>query len=281
MRLKPAFWLAGTLLTLAILASLAVATRGRQKFASLDARIHDTVPIQGHQEVSCPEIAKQRPLVLLALGQSNAANHGEPGLEPSGTVLVFAEGKCVISAAPLPGGTGRGGSIWQYLPSHLVPAIGSRPVVLSVIGVDATTIDEWTSEGSPLKAMLSRRIASMQSSGLAPHLILWQQGEADAQRGTDAAAYSAQLDKLEAALAGAGASAQILLARSTVCRSPPNSPVRAAIDSKTIFHKTFRAGPDTDALSGPQFRTDGCHFTKVGMIASARLWASFVALNLQ
>ena len=31
-------------------------------------------------------------------------------------------------------------------------------------------------------------------------------------------------------------------------------------------------GPDTDTISGDQFRPDGCHFTAKGIAAHARLW---------
>lgn len=113
----------------------------------------------------------------------------------------------------------------------------------------------------------------MKAVNLLPQVILWQQGEADAKLGTTSAAYLAGLDRLEATIALAGADAVIVAALSTVCRSPPDLAIRAAIVAKAENSHRFQVGPDTDTLSLADSRIDGCHFSAAGLEHAARLWA--------
>lgn len=66
------------------------------------------VLIGKHTEVPCVEVAATQPLVLLALGQSNAGNHGALPSHAAESVTLIAEGKCIRATDPLPGGTGQG-----------------------------------------------------------------------------------------------------------------------------------------------------------------------------
>lgn len=244
----------------------------QRRSTSLAARVEQIVRATRHREVSCPDLATARPLVLLALGQSNAGNHGTSSTRPEEPVTLIAEGKCVKAADPLPGGTGTGASIWQRLPALLSMQHDARPVVLSVLAVDATSIEDWTSPDSPLKARLASHVASMRHLGLAPALVLWQQGEADAQLATSVDEYATGLRRLATALNEAGANAPIILARSTICRSGPSKAIRRSIDATVANDHRFRLGPDTDGLSSDAFR-NGCHLTDEGLDRAADMWA--------
>ena len=244
--------------------------------ASLSARLEQVATAEGRTQVSCAELAAKHPLVLLALGQSNAGNHGELKHGVAEPVYLFAEGKCLKTIDPLPGGTGRGGSIWQRLPSLLQTIQqGSRPVLLSVIAVDATNMDDWTNPRSPLPKRLAAHVQSMSRQGLAPTLILWQQGEADARNGTGPDNYSAGLGRLATILNDAGTNAPIVLARTTLCQSATNKAIRTAIETTASGDLRFRLGPDTDTLSGEVFR-DGCHLTARGLDSAAKMWATVI-----
>ena len=61
-----------------------------------------------------------------------------------------------------------------------------------------------------------------------PDFVLWQQGEADALDGIGRTGYVNALGELRSALDENGATAPILLAYSTTCRSVPNDAIRAA-----------------------------------------------------
>lgn len=268
--------LACSLLAIASIAALAAyGLAERRNGPSLSARLEQIVPVTRHREISCAEVAASHPLVLLALGQSNAGNHGSPPSHAREPLTLIAEGKCIKASDPLPGGTGTGGSIWQRLPAELAMQKYPQPVVLSVIAVDATTIDDWTDPLSPLGKRLNAHVASMRRLGLAPALALWQQGEADARIGTGANGYASGLSRLATALSEAGATAPIILARSTVCRSAPNTLIRSAIESIATSDRRFRLGPDTDTLSSGTFR-NGCHLTSDGLDSAAKLWAAAI-----
>lgn len=248
--------------------------REQQSQRLLASKIDGIVPLTAEPRLSCAQVAAARPLVLLALGQSNAANHGPPPAVGHEPIPLIIDGQCVQATDPLPGGSGRGGSIWQRLPAALRQPGGSPAVVVSVLAVDATSIDEWTRANSALRQRLVERIASLRALHLAPDAILWQQGEADVRAGTSASDYGERLDRLAAIVHDAGSRAPIFVARSTLCRSPPDPAIRAAIVTKAAADPRFRLGPDTDTLAGPAFRHDGCHLSDAGLDGAARLWAA-------
>lgn len=243
----------------------------------LAARLQQIVPLGDESELSCREVAAAHPLVLLAIGQSNAGNHGARG-EPAGAALTLAmDGKCVRAGDPLPGGSGRGGSIWQRVPAALREQLPGKTVVFSVLAVDASSIAEWTDRDGALSRRLVERIDSLRQLDLAPDFVLWQQGEADARQGTSGREYARQLDALAAIIGQAGVRAPILVARSTICRSEPNAEIRHAIESKAATDLRFRLGPDMDLLAGNGFRDDGCHLSVVGLETAARMWAASIS----
>ncbi len=225
-------------------------------------------------EVSCAEMAQANPLVILALGQSNAGNHGVNDETRRKPVNMVADGKCVLALDPLPGGTGHGASIWQRLPVSLEQNGLARPVVLSVLAVDATAIDDWVATGSPLRERLVAHLASMRRVGLLPRVVLWQQGEADARIGSSRVAYGNGLDKLALILDETTLSVPIVLAQSTVCNSPSNLEIRQAIMEKVSSHSRWRLGPDSDQIVGSAYREGGCHFTALGLDRVARMWSN-------
>jgi Carbohydrate esterase, sialic acid-specific acetylesterase len=268
---------------IALLLAIVIAVawdRLREPDDSLRSRMQSIRTLSGERRIVCADLSARRPLVLLALGQSNAGNHGAaaPSLLPAITMVVDDE--CVLAADPLPGATGRGASIWRRLPDALAHKGIAGPVVLSVLAVDATSIGDWTDAKSPLRDRLEKRVAMMRRLGLPPALVLWQQGEADALAGRETATYSQGLAILLASLASAGSDAPILLARSTICRGPASPAVRTAIESAANADRRFRLGPDIDVLQGPGFRFDGCHLSDAGLSAAASLWAEQIVAAL-
>lgn len=253
----------------------------RAALASLQSRIDAIQPAPAAaRNEPCTDWRAQRPLVLLALGQSNAANHGETGTAPS-PVRLAHDGRCLWATDPLPGGTGDGGSIWARLPPRLAAQLPDpwrqRPVVLAVLAVDATLLRDWVRADSPLRARVLHMARTLVASGLVPHLVLWQQGEADARDNTPPAQVAAELDAFAGLLAEAGITAPWMLAQSTVCRSPPHAGVRDAVQRQARDGLRFVSGPDTDQLAGPAMRRDGCHFSAAGLDAATDLWAAALA----
>lgn len=245
---------------------------------SLARRLAVIQPLPVEIAQPCQAWQARRPLVLLALGQSNAANHGTPAASP--TVDVLHAGQCARLADPLPGGTGRGSSVWARLPAELAQRGVQRPVVLAVLAVDATTIADWTDADGPLPQRLAATLAANRAAGLLPDAVLWQQGESDARLGTPPERYHAGLRRLADQLHAAGVVAPVLLARSTVCRSGPDARLHAAVDELVRSDPRFAAGPDTDAALPAVARPDGCHLDAVGATVAARRWAEVLAPRL-
>jgi len=246
---------------------------------ALESRLAGIQELAPGDRVACEGVRAQRPLVLLVLGQSNAGNHGEPSATPGlPQVLVTQAGACGLSGDPLPGGTGRGASPWPLLRGQLAPARTASPIVIQLLAVDASALQDWIGDGSALRHRLTTMLAASKATGLAPALVLWQQGEADAQRGTSEEDYRRGLLALRRLLVSAGTDASIVMARSTVCRSAPYAPVRRAMAALASDLPTqFQLGPDTDQLVGPQMRPDGCHWSQAGLLAAATLWAEALA----
>lgn len=250
---------------------------GRMNQAALQKKMEQITAVRlGSTPVSCADLARAHPLVLLALGQSNAGNHGlhdHPSLE---LVNVLAGEKCWLISDPLPGGTGVGDSIWQRLPKLLAQAGFKRPVVLSVLAVDASSIGDWTMADSPLRKRLEGQLITMNQLGLRADLVLWQQGEADARLKTSAKSYEKGLDSLASSLDNMGLHSPIILAMSTVCQSSADAEIRLAIERKITTGARWQRGPDTDMLTGTEFRSEACHFTGFGLDRAAKMWTKAI-----
>jgi lysophospholipase L1-like esterase len=254
-----------------------VSTHPKTDPTGLLSKLSQIAQVRNKLLVSCEQIAALRPIVVLAIGQSNAGNHGSQDAMIKTPVISIAEGKCVSTVDPLPGSTGAQGAIWARLPHHFSNLEPNRLLVVSTMGIDATSVDDWTRETSPLPTRLVSQIKSMQALGLAPQFILWQQGEADALAGTTEKTYAAKLTRLAEIIDQAQPNAPIVMARSTVCRSAPGTAVRAAIEFKAASNARFQLGPDTDTWIGADFRYDGCHFSANGLDLAAQLWAATIA----
>lgn len=229
---------------------------------------------------TCQQPEAAAPIVLLILGQSNAGNHGaedEPlGVGVAPQVTVFSGGLCLRSGDPLPGGTGRHKSVWSRLPAHLKLQGYTGEVVIVLLAVEATTVNDWSRVSSPLHKRLQSLLLAMQTDHLRPSLVLWQQGEADALRNTKVDDYVTDFESLLQSIRAAGVTAPVLLARSTYCNGSDGRLVRQAVSRLLARLPDVQAGPDTDTLLGKN-RTRGCHFSSAGVDAAAALWAGVIA----
>ncbi len=278
--MKPGSWAARVAMAMfvgALAFGLALAHRTRAAREDLERRIAGLAQPAPGTEVPCQRLRAMQPRVLLVLGQSNAGNHGQAGGSGAAVPVISAAGTCHLTADPLPGGTGRGGSIWSHLPAALANLPASRPVVFSLLAVESTTLDDWGDTSGPLAPLLTDTVRAMREAGLMPELVLWQQGEADARAGSDPGRYALGLAALADRLAALGVQAPWVLARSTVCRTPPAPGLRAAAKALVDRDGRFRLGPDTDRLLAPQDRPDGCHFSESGLQGAARQWAQVLA----
>ncbi|OWQ93052.1 hypothetical protein CDN99_00665 [Roseateles aquatilis] len=220
----------------------------------------------------------EQPVVVLVMGQSNAANHADPAnaaAPPIAPMPVLHEGGCGLSGAPLPGGTGTGGSLWPAVNQALHGRWQGHPIVWAVIAVEGSSIGEWTADG-PLRKHWQTQVDRIKGTRWPVAAVLWQQGEADARDRTAMADYRDALAALRAGVAARGVDAPWWLARSTYCPPTDGGQVREAVRELLVIPGSgFVEGPDTDKLSIPL--RNGCHFTAAGAAQAATLWAQALA----
>lgn len=267
----------GALVTVGVAAGLKLWADERRADQTLEARVTSIQPAP-EGAASCDAwLAGRMPLVLVAMGQSNAGNHGDRPSRggPRPPIPVLHQGRCVMAQEPLPGGTGSGASLWSALHQRLNGIWAGKPVVWLIIGVESTRLGDWTDARSPLRRVWEQEVDAAVATGWPIAGVLWQQGEADALGGTSTEDYLRGLRELRALTEARGLPGPWWLARSTWC--PPGAQerergaIRAAVQD-LVDEPTngFRAGPDTDTLTGPM--RNGCHFSAEGVEAAAALW---------
>jgi hypothetical protein len=230
----------------------------------------------GREEVDCDECAGPGCAVMLAFGQSNIANEGDPEARYAARQAVFnfdfLSGRCYRARDPLLGATWDRSNVLTRLGDLLIERGRFARILLVPIAFGGSFVAEWSPGGRhfPRLALAVDRLAR---AGLAVSHALWHQGEAEAAEGAPelVAAYGRHFRAIVGALRQRGVAAPIYVSQATVCRNRPNEALRAVQRSLVDPAAGLRPGPDTDGI-GLDERWDGCHFGKSGLERAARLW---------
>jgi Carbohydrate esterase, sialic acid-specific acetylesterase len=220
--------------------------------------------------------------VLLVLGQSNAANHGDTRYTSQYDVysLDVLRMRCVRAADPLAGATGSGGSVWSRLGDMLIETGVFRRVLLVPLAFGESFIKDWSPEGPMHRRTalaLSRLRKELGVAVLPFSAVLWQQGEAEANRSQmSARSYKMRFHDLVADLRANGVFAPVFAACATLCEGDSHpyqnrTPIRQALLELPDPSGGIFPGPDTDAI-GREDRFDGYHFSENGLRRCAELW---------
>ncbi len=217
-------------------------------------------------------------IVLLVLGQSNAANAGEVKYQSHCTnTFNFYAGNYYALNDPLYGSNGTGGSVWGRLADKLIERNFAGTVIVAPCAVGGTRIEQWIPGGN-LNYLLDETINSLDSAGLKVTHVLWHQGESNhvlysgglsAQE--NARAYTANFHTLVSYLRSSGIEVPIYPAIATYCIRQPDTVLQQA--QRNLANDTLKIynGPDTDLL-GREYRYDNCHFNEEGLDKHAELW---------
>jgi hypothetical protein len=227
-------------------------------------------------QVGCPP-QTQDTAVLLAIGQSNAANHAEKKFTTQYPQQVFSyhAGKCTVASSPLLGATGEEGEFITPLADHLIKSGTYKSVVIVAFGVGGTPIARWQKDGD-LNEMLVAIIGDLKKTYKITDVV-WHQGESDFELKTSAKVYVHSFRSLMETLTGLGVNARVFISVSTKCGAneawSPDNPTAAGqrmlVDNKTIF-----LGADTDALlKKADRREDDCHLGESGQVKAAAAYA--------
>jgi hypothetical protein len=232
--------------------------------------------------VPCNDGGPLRPLVILTLGQSNAANHGQGLYVPKHRVDNFNlyDGKCYKAVEPLLGPSGQGGNFATRLADMLIERRLADRVVLAPIAMGGTTVEQWAHEG-----LFNRRIAAstrrLYDAGLSPDFILWHQGEGNASAYTGdfgGRQYRKNLLEVVASFRAYSVNAPFFVALATQCGAVahPNAPnLRDGQRTAAIGQLGIFVWPDTD-LIGAEHRYDDCHMSESGLTMHAAAWADIL-----
>ena len=230
-----------------------------------DARLAATL-----QAIPCPKSA----FVIAALGQSNAGNHLGPRVagDPALPVYAYFRDRCVALQDPVPGATGEDGSLWTELALQLARS-RREPIVVIAGAAAGSSVRDWDRDHAGMTSRALRSLAAAARDGLAPRVVVWLQGETDAEAGMSQATYASLLEKLVERISAAIASASSkptarpawIITQTSRCwgSETRSEDVRAGQRAVAAKIANGHPGPDTDALDD-SYRRDGCHFSERG-----------------
>ena len=235
------------------------------------------VAYPGKVRLACPA-QTERTGVLLAIGQSNVANHAAARVTTrhGGRVLGFFDGSCHIAASPLLGATSDGGEFLTMLADRLVDQGVYDRVVIVSSGIGGSPISRWQG-GGDLNGMLMATLRGVAAAYRVTDVV-WHQGESDFADATTSPAYAAAFASLVATLRESGVDAPIYTSVSTRCGRPwrAENPVAAAQRSLAADER-IQVAADTDALLGPDDRYDDCHFSESGQRKAAAAYGDAIS----
>jgi hypothetical protein len=213
--------------------------------------------------------------VILAAGQSNIANEGDPDgrIVPGPGVYNFNifDGECFVAKDPLLGATCDRSNVATRLGDLLVRSGVFSRVLLVPVGHGGTFVREWTSKGR-MRPRLVTALKRLNKAGIAITHVLWQSGEGEAaQANADARAWIRDFAEIVTTIRAYGVTAPIYVAQCTVCCNGANEVIRSAQRAVCSPAVGVVAGPDLDVI-GPSKRWDGCHFSAAGLEDAAQLW---------
>lgn len=236
--------------------------------------------------VPWPTQQDDRCRVILTFGQSNTANSGEFRHQafPNVFCFNFFDQKLYPANDPLPGASNQGGSVWPPLGELLIRSGWCDTVIFVPVGFGGSFVKDWQPGGRYFRRLhlAVRRFRSV--CPLPIDLLLWQQGEAEANHTHDSFfRYLWEFTIMLAGIRALGVTAPLICAVSTLCEG--NSPGTGNRDTirnaqrwiPRLLPKVF-PGPDFDTI-GLKNRFDRCHFSKTGQSLAAQLWKDFI-LNI-
>jgi hypothetical protein len=227
----------------------------------------------GKTEVPCPPPAPDT-AVILAIGQSNAANHAGTRIASTqgNAVLNLFEGKCYGAASPLLGASGEQGEFITLLGDKLVANGIYKKVVLVSAAVSGTPIGRWR-KGGDLNDMLQGVLAGL-PTGLRVTQVVWVQGENDSFERTPAESYAKSFASLLETLPDA----PVFIAIATRCGAPwqADNPAAQALrrlpDNRRVY-----LGADLDGMLTDEDRQpDRCHLGHTAQLKAADSFATAI-----
>lgn len=221
----------------------------------------------------------EKSLIILILGQSNAANYGSHLFSSDKNIYNYYENKIFIAKDPLKGASGNKGSIWIPMSEKLISDGGYKQILLVSIAEGGSTVSDWNTKGKYYKKLINT-LTQLKNNNLFPNYILWQQGEEDNLLNTSLMDYKDGLQEIIGSI-------NKLLKKNTpfilsltsyspTAITPVNNEIRKAQMAIVNSNKNVFIGPNTDKYIENKYRYDGIHLSKQAMIKIANDWSEIL-----
>jgi hypothetical protein len=212
-------------------------------------------------------MARERTIHILALGQSNLANHGQ-SRRASTFGRALHRGAFHPLADPVPGGSGKTGSIWPRLAGMLEERGDVADLVLSLRAVGGTSIADWSLGGSCYESLSAELPAIAMATPPVTHVV-FHQGERDNLLGTSTADYVERFGHLHRLVEGVLPGVKWIVCQASLRAEIVAPAVTEAQRIVVCTHWNCSLGPNTDELQ-EGFRYDGTHLNSAGLDEFAR-----------
>lgn len=233
--------------------------------------------INGKIKSSCPS-QNSRTGVLLAIGQSNSANHAEKKVVTRFPTQVYNyyDGKCYVASSPLLGASGEEGEFITLLADRLIEKRIYDTVVIVSSGISGTLISRWEA-GGDLNQMLLNTLKPIRKYRFTD--VIWHQGESDFKNGTSSIEYQKSFLSLKNSLRAADVKAPFFIAVATRCGDSQSSKnLTALAQQELIDNKEIFMAVNTDVLLKNSDRRDFCHFNEAGQYKTANAYAKAIEI---
>lgn len=222
-------------------------------------------------------IKSKRNLIVLILGQSNAANYGEHLNSSDKNIFMYFQKRIYKAKDPILGASGKKGSIWLPVFDQLLKTREFDSILIVNIAQGSSSVEDWQPNGM-YHERLQGTLTSLQEKNLEPDFILWQQGEQDNLNGMSKEDYKRAFRKIHGTVIRFDDQIPILISITSFHPSsatPVSSEIREAQYELIQENECLFLGPDTD-VHVAESRYDGIHFSTKGMNSVSKDWAESI-----
>jgi hypothetical protein len=214
-------------------------------------------------------MTENRKMVALILGQSNFANHGDTKASCDSGTFALDGLKLVPAADPIPGATGKMGSIWtRFGPICLQSGIWEQ-IILVNVAVGGSLIKSWAPSGENHDRLIDA-VRRCRELDLQITHVFFHQGESDTAYDTCGDEYEADLQEVVNGLRGQEVEAPITVCLVSYYRGQKSEQVRQAQRNVVEQNLDMVLGPDSDLVIDG-YRYDNLHFNEFGLEKMAEL----------
>ncbi len=221
------------------------------------------------RKIPHPVNISDKTMVLLVVGNSNAANYCQSSEVSAGNVYNIYQADYYYARDPLLGADGSMGSIWTPLSDQVLKEELYESVAIANVSRGSSTIVDWTEQGK-YRAILDKQLRALDKLKIAAkYCVIWF-GENENLLGLSPelvrTAYIELINKLKSHMP----QSKIFIVTSSYHRGKQyivgvNEAIREAQISMVDERQGIYGGIDTDSLILAEDRYDGLHYSQIGV----------------